>query len=379
MRRALLPLIAAFALVLAVGCPPRDPNPPPPDDDGNGKTTAPPPKIPEALRPRIEQAIDNVRSRDLSTTHAFWTIFHGILGLGPDVDLVDPLTKKRVNALDYICAGGNIRGLEIVKTEHGIDVVTQAGTGVGQGHQDQMVAEMVQWGVSPDRKVTVDGKNYTFADFFHHSKMRASVTRHEDKSKNQELSWAIIIISTHFGTDHQWTNAAGEKVSLEDIVRYELDEPIADAACGGTHRLFGLTWAYHLHRAKGKPATGVWKDVADKIDRYKKQAREFQNRADGAFSTQYVSKAEHLPELTARIATTGHVLEWLALALTDAELRQPWMEDAASALAKMILDNQNNPIDGGALYHATHGLYIYRARVFGVPGPAGLTIPPPPK
>jgi hypothetical protein len=26
-----------------------------------------------------------------------------------------------------------------------------------------------------------------------------------------------------------------------------------------------------------------------------------------------------------------------------------------------------------------HGLYIYRARAFGVPGPRGLTIPPAPK
>ena len=73
------------------------------------------------------------------------------------------------------------------------------------------------------------------------------------------------------------------------------------------------------------------------------------------------------------------MLEWLSLALTDEEIRQPWVEDAASVLAKMILDNQNNPIDGGALSHATHGLYIYRARVFGVPGPAGLTIPLPPR
>jgi len=381
MRRALLPLMMACCVILAAGCPPRDPNPPTPDDpdNGNGKSNVePPPVLPQSLQVRIDEAIKNVRSRDLLTTHAFWTIFHGILGLGPNVELVDPLNRKRVNALDYICAGGDIRGLEIVATPNGLDVVTQAGTGVGQGHQDQFVSEMVQWGVFPGREVKVEGKSYTFADFFRHSKMRASVTRHADKAKNQELSWAIIIVSTHFGTDHQWTNAVGEKLSLEDIVRYELDEPIDTAACGGTHRLFGLTWAYYLHLAKGKPATGVWKEVADKIELYKKQARAFQN-SDGAFSTGYVSKAENLPDENVRIATTGHVLEWLSLAMTDAELRQPWMEDAASALAKLILDRKSKDIDGGALYHATHGLYIYRARVFGVSGPKGLTIPLPPK
>jgi hypothetical protein len=56
------------------------------------------------------------------------------------------------------------------------------------------------------------------------------------------------------------------------------------------------------------------------------------------------------------------------------------MQVAASALADMILSNANNALDGGALYHATHGLHIYRTRVFGTPGPRGLVIPlPPPK
>jgi len=71
----------------------------------------------------------------------------------------------------------------LIPTQYGLDVETQPATGVGQGHQDQFVAEMVQWGVSPDRKVVVGEKAYTFADFFRHSKARASVT------KDQELSW----------------------------------------------------------------------------------------------------------------------------------------------------------------------------------------------
>ena len=66
-----------------------------------------------------------------------------------------------------------------------------------------------------------------------------------------------------------------------------------------------------------------------------------------------------------RIGTTGHVLEWLALALSDEELREPWVQQAASALSLLILDSGNRPIDSGGLYHATHGLHIYHTRVFG--------------
>jgi hypothetical protein len=364
--RSKLTRVALFAVLLCLSCAPRDDAPEP---EGSAPPVRPAVTTPESLQPRIDAALRNVESRDLLTTHGFWTVFHGILGLGPDVMLVDPQTGDRIKALDRICTGTGLRGLELQPMgEDGVDVVTQAGTGVGQGHQDQFVAEMAEWGVPATRSFTVNGKQFTFADFYRYSKMRASVT------KNQELSWAIVIVGSIYGTDHQWTNTFGEKISYEDIVRYELEQPIDTAACGGTHRLFGLTWAYQLHRTHGGQPTGVWKDVLAKTTLFKHNAKKFQNKDDGAFSTAYVSKEEHQPLLGARIASTGHVLEWLALELSDAEIREQWVQDSASALAKMIIDNDKNPIEGGALYHAVHGLYMYRARVFNVPGPAGLHI-----
>ena len=42
----------------------------------------------------------------------------------------------------------------------------------GQGHQDQFVAEMAQWGMKPDAKFTIEGKDYTFLDFVRFSKPR---------------------------------------------------------------------------------------------------------------------------------------------------------------------------------------------------------------
>jgi hypothetical protein len=324
----------------------------------------------EEIRPRIDAALQNVESRQLEVSFGFWTIFHGILGMGPDVLLHNRQTGEQRKALELVCNGADIEGLKFEVTEHGLDVVTMPGSGMGQGHQDQFVAEMVEWGVPASQEVTIGGRGFTFADFYRYSRMRASVT------KNQELSWALVIVGTHFGVDHHWTNQFAEKLSYEDLVRYELNQPIDNSpasACGGTHRLWGLTWAYQLHRAHGDKDEGLWRDVRAKLDLYKANARKFQN-PDGAFSTQYVAKAENNPQLPARIASTGHVLEWLALELSDDELHQPWVQDAVSALAAMILENQNNPIDGGALYHAVHGLYIYRARVFGVAGPRGLHV-----
>ena len=126
---------------------------------------------------------------------------------------------------------------------------------------------MVEWGVSPEKQFLVNGKEHPFMDFVRYSRARASVT---DK---QELDWAILIIGTHYGTDAVWTNALGQTVHFEDLVRGQLDAPMESAACGGTHRLFGLTWVYHLHLLHGGKTTGVWKEVADRLAQYQRTAR----------------------------------------------------------------------------------------------------------
>lgn len=360
-----LPLVLVLA---AVSCAPQEEGT---RDEGRGASTekvsqAPAP-VPASLKDRIDAALENARQRPLLTTHAFWTIFHGILGLGLDAMLLDPDTGRRVKAIDMICDGGPIRGMEFVPTPDGVDVRTMVGTGVGQGHQDQFVAEMVQRGLPADRPFRINGRHYTFADFLRESQAHARITQ------GQELSWTMVIIGQQFGTDASWTNSAGEKLTFEDVVRYEVHQPIESAACGGTHRLFGLTWVYHLHRAHGGQTVGVWKEVADKIEHYKQVARRNRN-PDGSLSTAYLSGPANAPDVQLRIGSWGHVIEWLSLAMSDQELAEPWMQEAVNHLVLAILNSRTDPVDNGAFYHAIHGLAIYRARVFHAAMP-GLEFP----
>jgi hypothetical protein len=343
---------------------------PPPSDPGTGPATLPAPAsgsetiaaAPAAARDpleeRIDAAIEQVKRRDLLTTNGFWTVFHGILGLGPTVSLLNPATGQRVTALDYVAGGGEVRGMRFVPTPDGLDVETRPGTFISQGHQDQFVAEMVQWGVSPDRPFRVDGKEYTFRDFIRFSRARASL------KVPQEMEWSLVIIGTHYGTDARWQNAAGEDLHFEDLVQHELDKPVDKAACGGTHLLFGLCWVYHLHLRHGGKTEGVWKVLADRVAEYKRKARELQN-PDGSFSTDFFRGRANVPDPQLRMNTTGHIFEWLSLALSDDELKAPWVRDAANALALMFLDIQDKPMEGGTMYHAVHGLLIYSSRVYG--------------
>lgn len=384
-----LPLaILSSALVVTWGCSPGEEPASTDAKDGKGVQLLPMPSavdapkvvpVPEGLSDRVQAAIKHVRDRDLLTSNSFWTVFHGILGIGPDTILLQPETSRKVNAIEYICAGGEIRGLQFLPTRHGLDVRTGPAF-EGQGHQDQFIAEMAQWGMPIDTKFIVGGKDYSYDDFVRHSLARASLR------SNQELSWAILIIAQYRNTKLAWTNEQGEALKYEDLIRYELDQPIDTAACGGTHRLFGLAWAHHLHVKQGGETTGVWKDVVAKIAENKKRARQYQN-ADGLFSTKYLAGPGEAKEVQVRIGSSGHVLEWLSLAATDAELREQWMQDAANALSLLILDSQDQSIESGAMYHATHGLQIYHARVFGnnhfgntkfmVPLPPGESLPKP--
>ncbi len=87
----LLPVLCFF------GCPPHDDTPStnPSATDATAHTATP---VPESILPRITTALQNVESRDVASTHGFWTVFHAILGLGPDVTLVDPQTGARIKA-----------------------------------------------------------------------------------------------------------------------------------------------------------------------------------------------------------------------------------------------------------------------------------------
>ncbi|MCI0641084.1 MAG: hypothetical protein L0Y72_32175 [Gemmataceae bacterium] len=373
-------LFAVLLLVVVGGlcCAPRDDKPPVViGPNGNDKKA---PDLPGPLQARIEAALKHVAERDLRTDNGFWTIFHGILGNGLETTLLDPATGTRVNAIDHMRAGNTVRGMTFIPSRDGLDVVTFGPSKgfdgpvgeqfVSQGHQDQFVAEMMQWGLPADTKFTVKGKEHTFEDFIRFSRARVRT------DAKQELSWALIVVGQHYGVDHTFTNSEGDRIHFEDMVRYELEQPIVGAACGGTHRLFGLTWVYHLHRNKGGAKDGVWKGVADRIEEYKANAKRNRNKGDGSFSTAYFEGPGNASNTQLRIGTTGHILEWLALAMTDEELKSAWMQETAGALAVMILNQREEAVDGGSLYHAAHGLRIYHSRVFGPPIPV---IPLPPK
>jgi hypothetical protein len=103
-------------------------------------------------------------------------------------------------------------------------------------------------------------------------------------------------------------------------VREELEQPIRGAACGGTHRLSGLSLVVKTRQRRGEPIDGEYQRAADFVKKYQMYAFRLQNR-DGSLSTSWFSGSGDDDDINRRIKTTGHILEWLCYSLSDEQLR----------------------------------------------------------
>ena len=65
------------------------------------------------------------------------------------------------------------------------------------------------------------------------------------------------------------------------------------------------------------------------------------------------------------MGSAGHVMEFLATALDKEELQQPWVKRAVLDVCKTFRKTKPVDVECGALFHAAHGLVLYREKVFG--------------
>jgi hypothetical protein len=114
----------------------------------------------------------------------------------------------------------------------------------------------------------------------------------------------------------------------------------------------------------GGELTGGWKQADDKVQECIRVCREHQ-QPDGTFSTNYWIRPSTSPDVALRLNTTGHQLEYLTIATGDKQLAEPWIRRSVVALCKLLDETRELPVECGGLYHAIHGLELYRLRRFG--------------
>ncbi len=316
-----------------------------------------------ALVDRVERTLeDNLKRRRLSTElNGAWQILHGVLAYGTEFTMQTPDGMRPT--VDYLLEGGRVRGFDPIVGDPlgdpprpGLRMELEPSTKIGQGHRDQWLAVLAQAGLGADTAIRTDDHEFVIDDWVR------QVEHDIPRNLELEFSWTLIGLLAYRPTDHRWRARDGNEYDIEVLLESEIEQSLPSSACGGTHRLIGIAMALDRRRGEGKVITGPWdraeRLIADSIA----QARRNQN-PDGSYSVAFHHRSGWTRDLGETLSTTGHVLEFLSLAASAETLREPWVRRSAEHLCDVLEQCRDIDLECGALYHALHGLQVYRDRL----------------
>ncbi|MDX1946319.1 MAG: hypothetical protein SFU86_13040 [Pirellulaceae bacterium] len=311
----------------------------------------------EDLRSRLRECLAWYYFRPENVaTRSPWGAMHAMIAYGVDSQLI--VNGNRVNAIGYLNYNGVCNGQNLFYLRGG-KIHAQIGVGV-QGHAGQYLAMLAQSRVKKDFPMHIEGREFTVADLIEHEK--------ETCRPASELTFKLIALSHYLKSDEKWVSNDGQDWDIPRLIKEELKQPINGAACGGTHRLTGLSYAVRKRELRKEPIEGQWKRAQKYIDDYHEYTFKLQN-PNGSMSTEWFVVRADFGDIARRVQTTGHITEWLAFSLSKEQLTEPRMVKSVRYLTEVLLDNRHEKWSIGPLGHALHALAIYDERVFaGKPG-----------
>jgi hypothetical protein len=294
---------------------------------------------------------------------AAWQIIHGALAFKRE--FLVSAEGEDVSAVDYVLAGRPMKGMEFLEGDV-LDEATGrrgiksfvAGDKMGQGHTDQWMGYLSDCRLPLEEKIIVAGNDHTMADYIEQMKL--------DVPKNpiREYSWTLMALTAYYPSDYTWTAGDGQEWSIAKLVEIELEHALDNSPCGGTHRMTALTIAYNRHVAAGGKDEGIWKALRERIDECVADAHKYQN-PDGSLSSNYFLRPGKSADVALSMGSAGHTMEFLATALDKEGLQQEWTKRAVLDVCKLFRKTKPVDVECGALFHAAHGLVLYREKVYG--------------
>ncbi|MFK7738507.1 MAG: hypothetical protein AB8B50_20950 [Pirellulaceae bacterium] len=281
-----------------------------------------------------------------------WALMHASLPFGVETEVV--AGNRRVNALGWMCYNGVCARQRMFQaTKNGFR--TNVGPGM-QGHEGQFLAILAQSRVQADYPIKIGRKSYTIQDL-----VRYEMATCRERT---ELTFKLIGLSHYLEPNQRWRDNRGRTWNLEKMVADEMSQPVNGVACGGTHRLMGLSYAIIERQRAGLPITGTWAKAEAYLNNYVNYTMTLQN-PDGSFSTNWFEGRGNKPDMERKVQTTGHMLEWLIYTLPDDYLRSPRIQKSVEYLLSTVgrQPEYNWPI--GPRGHALRALVLYNQRVFG--------------
>lgn len=307
------------------------------------------------LRAKVRRTLGYYFRRKLNTRdHTPWEVFHQIVAYGAETEVLKGGPQgEEVDAVRWLCDNHASRGQKLMFLDHGKLALGRA-KGI-QGHYGQFLAILAQHDTPRDFPIEVDGRKFTVADLIQ--------TEQRTCKKGEELTFKLIAFSHYLRPGASWKNERGETWTLERVLRDEIGSPIRGAACGGTHRLMGLSYAVRRREELKEPLDGEFGRASAYLKDYQRYAFSLQND-DGSFSTEWFSGKGNRDDRDRKLQTTGHITEWLAYSLAEEHLTEPQMTKAIDFLATLLESDRKAAWAIGPLGHSLHALAMYDERVF---------------
>ena len=309
------------------------------------------------LRAKIRRVLTHYYQRPMNTRdHGPWEIMHGMLAFEVHSQVLQGGPKgKPITAVGWLCFNQPCRRRNMLYMNNTGQLRVKVGPAL-QGHHGQLLAMLAQSSVKKEYPIQIDGEQYAIADLIEMEKQTCY--------PRTELTFQLIGLMHYLDSDARWLNDQGMEWDMPRLIREELRQPVRGAACGGTHRLAGLTLAYKTRIKRGEPVDGEYLRAQQFVQKYQRYAYRLQN-SDGSLSTEWFRGRGDEEDMDRRMKTTGHTLEWLLYAATDRELHNWRTIRAVNYLANLMYTNRYRDWDAGLLGHAVHALLLYDRRAFG--------------
>jgi len=310
----------------------------------------------QRLRVKIRRVLNHYYQRPLNTRdRSPWEMMHALLSYEVDSKFLRGGPKgEPVSAVGWLCFNQACKRRSLMYVNDEGEMRVRVGPAL-QGHRGQLLAMLAQAKVSKNYPMRIEGHDFTVGDLAK-MEMRTCYPR-------TELTFKLIGLMHYLDSDATWMNDQGMQWNIPKLISEELRQPVRGAACGGTHRLAGLTLAYKTRQLRGEPVDGQYLKAKKFVSRYQQYAYRLQNR-DGSFSTEWFRGPGNEKSIDRKLKTTGHLLELLLYAASEKQLRHRKTANAANYLATIMVNNRYKNWEAGPLGHAIHALLLYDRMVF---------------
>ena len=286
--------------------------------------------------------------------HTPCEILHYAIAFGVDAQV--KTEEQQANAIGWLCWNYPARGQRLFSrqtTENRL--VVNQGPGV-EGHEGQVLALLAMSKVRSDFTIKVNGAEFTVKDLVEHEKQACDY--------GTELTFQLLGLAHYLSAETVWQSATGSEFTIDSLLRSELSQQVNGAACGGSHRLMGISYALNRRIHREEPMTPSWLRAQKYITDYIQYVLQLQN-PDGSFSSNWFQSRGVTGDMRRKLYTSGHVLEWLVFSASNEQLMTEQVSLAVDFLSSTLHAQRLTGLEMGTVGHALRALTIYDERVFG--------------